>query len=84
MRRIFRWLLKGLLIGGALLTILLIGASIALYPTIQKMDADVRKIIDMHQSLEVSHPMEFSRNALLGTSSIVFTQKAPYRTCAVS
>ena len=35
---------------------LLLGASIALYPTIQKMDADVQKLIEEHQSLEVSHP----------------------------
>ena len=56
MLRIFRWLLKRLLIGVGLLIILLIGAGIVLYPTIQKMDLEVREIIEAHQSLEVSHP----------------------------
>ena len=36
--------------------ILLLGASVALYPTILEMDAEVQKLIEEHQSLEVSHP----------------------------
>ena len=36
--------------------ILLLGASIALHPMIQQMDAEVQKLIEDHQSLEVSHP----------------------------
>ena len=56
MRAVFRWMLKASLIGGALLVISVAGAGLALYPTIQKMDAEIVNIIDAHQSFEVSHP----------------------------
>ena len=49
MRPRLHLLIKDLLNAGALLLIVVDGASIALYPTIQKMDAEVRKPITAHQ-----------------------------------
>ncbi len=56
MKPLFRWLLRAILIGSVLFLIALIGVGIVLYPTIQKMEQEIVKLVREHQNLETTHP----------------------------